>query len=101
MPDVIHSKAWKGATYGVRVGKVNAQRFFDRRWKWIDLEIDGQTHRLSLSPTFWTTCPEVRSAAIGRWLSRRRLVPWPRWRPTAVKLMHIGGRKFRLLRDAD
>ena len=37
--------------------------------------------RVHLSPSFWTTCSELRSAEIGAWMKRRGDAPWPRGRP--------------------
>ena len=59
----MQAKAWKGGTYGVRVGTSNANRYFAKSWKFVDVELDGNLHRVRLSSTFWGTCPELRGAA--------------------------------------
>jgi hypothetical protein len=66
---------WKGETYGVRVGRSNAAKFFSRDWKTIELELGGEFQRFCLSKTFWTTCPEFRGIALNRWLLHHGLAP--------------------------
>ena len=34
-----------------------------------------------ITPSFWTTCSELRSAEIGAWMKRRGDAPWPRGHP--------------------
>jgi hypothetical protein len=43
---------WRGNTYGVRVGQANAVKFFSRKWKTVDIEVDGTFHTIPLSPGF-------------------------------------------------
>jgi hypothetical protein len=49
---------------------------------------------VSLLKSFWRSCPELRSAAIGRWLLRNHLAPWPRGLPPALVLRHVTGNRF-------
>lgn len=88
--------AWKAATYGVRVGRANAESYFDKTWAFVEVELDGEIHRVKLSDAFWRKCPELRSAAIGRWLQKHRLAPWPKGRPPNLDLVLLGGQRFRL-----
>jgi len=90
------ASGWKGATYGVRVGKANAARYFPKNWNSIIIELDGVPHQFDLSDTFWSTCPEVRGASIGLWFERRGLIPWPARKPPKVELIQLGGNRFRL-----
>src|SRR5437899_6696560 len=91
-------KSGEGGTYGIRVGKENAKKFFDPAWSTIEVEIDGSTHGFALSDTFWTTCPEFRGAEIGAWLLATGLAPWPRGKPPHLELMPLGGNRFKLTR---
>ena len=52
--DEMQVSAWNdgGTTYGLRVGSPNRDKFFNPEWDEIHLEIEGATHRLSITPTF-------------------------------------------------
>ena len=89
---------WKGGTYGIRVGKANAEDYFSRDRRTIEVEIDGRFHVFALSDTFWTTCPEFRGAVIGHWLQHNGLAPWPSRRPPELELTPLGNNRFRLSR---
>ena len=58
----------------------------------------GETVLVSLSESFWRSCPELRSAAIGHWLFRNGLAPWPRGKPSAALLIPAGSNRFSLRR---
>ena len=88
--------AWKGETYGVRVGDRNRDQFFDPSWKQVEIEIDGQSHVLKLSKGFWHKCPEIRGKVIKEWLFRQGLAPWPEGRPPRLLLTPLGDNRFRL-----
>ena len=90
------AKAWKGPTYGVRVGRANARRHFKTDWRTVEVEIGGTVRTFRLRPAFWAKCPEIRGAAIGSWLKRNGLLPWPRGNPPDLELVHIAGNRFRL-----
>ena len=87
---------WKGGTYGVRVGKENARRFFDGSWISIQVKIDGTFHAFRLSPTFWTTCPEFRGGPIPGWFRSKGLHEWPRGNPHHLILKPLGQNRFEL-----
>ncbi|HIH97311.1 MAG TPA: hypothetical protein HA348_07585 [Thermoplasmata archaeon] len=89
-------KAWKAATYGIRVGNRNAREHFDQNWEYIEVEIDGQFYRFNLSPTFWATCPEFMGGPISNWLQSQGLIPWPKGNPPEFELTPLGGYRFRL-----
>lgn len=87
---------WRAATYGVRVGRENAQRFFARGWTLIEVKIEGQFHVFSLSPTFWTKCPEFRGGPLPGWFARHGLDTWPRGQPHRLVLTPLGENRFEL-----
>jgi hypothetical protein len=91
--------AWKGGTYGIRVGKGNADSYFPKDWKGktIAVEIGGQVFEFRLSETFWTTSPEFRGAPIKRWLAQKGLLSWPSGSPPGFELQPLGGNRFRLV----
>jgi hypothetical protein len=93
----MNAKAWKGGMFGISVGKANANAFFDRSLLSAAVEIDGTYFHFTLPETFWTTCPEIRGAVIGRWLKARGLDVWPRGKPSSVELIPVAGRnRFKL-----
>ena len=72
---------WQGGTSGLRVGAETRRRLF--------LPLKGRIRRVRVvlpgydaepccrvTATFWTTCPELRSAEIGRWMESRGDRPW-------------------------
>jgi len=87
---------WKGGTYGVRVGKRNAVRYFSTHWKNISVEIDGHFYNFNLSEKFWTTCPEFRGNPIKQWFLGQGLALWPYRKPPELALAHVGENRFRL-----
>ncbi|HOV78593.1 MAG TPA: hypothetical protein PK728_00680 [Bacillota bacterium] len=92
------ASGWKSASYGIRVGKENARTYFKKSWDTVEIEIDGIFHTFSLSKNFWTTSPEIRGAAIGRWLEKNGLTTWPPGKPPQVILSPLEGNRFRLSR---
>ena len=90
--------AWKNGTYGIRVGKKNAHKFFKKEWENIKVEIDGVFHTFKLASTFWATCPEFRGKTIKAWLLSRKLIPWPKGKPPMLELIPLGENRFRLAR---
>ena len=84
MSDPIILTAWRGGTFGLRVRKADRCRFAGRREVVIVLPCIRRPSRqltVDITPSFWRTCPEFRSADFGRWLTEHRLCPWPFGRP--------------------
>ena len=82
---------------GLRVRPGDRDRFFDRRWRQVVLDISG--HRVitvSISDSFWRDCPELRSNEIGRWLQQSGLAPWPRGKPPKLLMEHAYGNRFEV-----
>lgn len=90
MGDAFTATGWKGGTYGIRVGAHNRDKFFDPDWKTVELELVGgpeaQKVVVSVSQSFWQNCPELRAAAIGRWLMGLGLAPWLKGSPPRLQL---------------
>ena len=56
----------------------------------------SQPLRISLSPSFWRNCPEVRSAVIDRWMHSRGEAPWKKGRPPQYRAFLIVGQEIEL-----
>ena len=86
-----------GAGYGVRIRYNDRDRYFQRNWDSVEVVLDdGEVVNVSLSETFWTTCPELRSSVIGRWMINQGVIPWAKGKPPEFDLEPIGDRRFRL-----
>jgi hypothetical protein len=71
--------AWSngGTDRGLRVSPEDRDRFFQRNWQRVTIALpDGRVITANVTASFWTTCPEIRNAAILR-LARS----WPKGRP--------------------
>ena len=102
--DPIEVRAWSngsplrtGAGYGVRLSGHDRDKHFDPAWREVIVDLDGgESISVSLSESFWGSCPELRNAAIGRWLLRHGHAPWSRGARPAALLISAGSNRFRL-----
>jgi hypothetical protein len=89
------SPSSSGAGYGLKISREDRDRFFDRSWKEIFLQLPGQSSfAVPVSESFWRSCTELRSASIGQWLILNNLAPWPRGEPPVLSLLRIGDYTF-------
>ena len=92
-------KAWNeghhhlsGAGYGFKISVKDRDIFFDRSWGCINLVFPtGAKAIVNIDKgSFWnSTCRELISAEIGRWLIAERLAPWPIGKPPPVRLTSL------------
>lgn len=83
------------AGYGLKLVDRDRDRYFDSEWKEIILELEGtEPVTLPLSPSFWRSCTELRSEAIGAWLLAADVAPWVRLSPPGVVVTEIEGNRF-------
>ncbi len=86
-----------GAGYGVRVHYDDRDHYFQRHWGSVEVVLDdGEVVDVSLPETFWTTCPELKSSVIGRWMLNQRAIPWANGKPPQFNLEPLGDLRFRL-----
>ena len=86
-----------GAGYGVGIKRRDRDRHFPRSWGSVEVVLDnGEVVDVSLSEKFWTTCPELRSSTIGRWMLDLGVIPWAKGKPPEFDLEPIGDRIFGL-----
>ena len=86
-------------TFGIRIGIANRERYFDRAWTEIEVEMEGRCEVFQLTPGFWRHCPEFRDSGTPRirgWLQRNRSLTWDRGRPPRMVLVPVSGNRFRL-----
>lgn len=86
----------RSVALGVRVGREFANQFFDKEWDSVLIEMDEVTVPVKVTKTFWTSCPELRSPAIGAWMKKRGVVPWAKGKPPEMRLTPMGRNRFRL-----
>lgn len=86
-----------GADYRIRIRRVDREKHFKKSWPRVILELEGgMSIEVNLSPSFWTTCIQLRSKWIGKWMLDRKLAPWRKNDPPELRLERIGNRAFRL-----
>jgi len=89
-----------GAGHGVRIHYDDRDRYFRRNRGSVEIEFDdGEVIDVSLPETFWTTCPELKSSVIGRWMLKQGVIPWAKGKPPEFDLEPVGDRRFRLARS--
>ena len=105
---VMHATAWHNGGqptdaggYGIKLHAADRDRHFDKEWDEIVLELEGGSEvTVTLSPSFWRSCSELRSAEIGCWLLDRGVAPWQRGNPPTMAITPVDGNRFsaRLLK---
>jgi len=88
-----------GGGYGIKIGWKDRDNHFGKTWTSGAIELENEeVVNVTLSPSFWRCCPELRRARIGKWMLDNELAPWPKGTPPRLKLEPIGDRRFRLSR---
>jgi hypothetical protein len=83
------------AGYGLKFTKEDRDGYFDPSWRSVLIDCEGgETIEAALSPSFWRSCSEVRSASIGTWLLGKDTAPWPKQSPPGIAVTPIEGRLF-------
>lgn len=96
--ETMGATTWKGGnSYGIRVGKENANRYFKKEWTDVKVKMGEKYYTFKLSETFWTTCPEIRGEPIKSWLQERGIHRWDENQPYILELVKVGYKKFKLL----
>ena len=89
-----------GAGYGLKLSVQDRDNFFERRWGTVALwlpDADRPIHVNIDNASFWnSTCRELISSEIGRWLLNGRMAPWPLGRPPRFELQRIGEGAFEI-----
>ena len=85
-----------GAGFGVRISRDDRDRHFHRAWDHVLIDLGSEEIDVKLSKSFWGSCTELRSAALGRWLMAQGLAPWGRNEPPKLHVNPVGENRFRL-----
>jgi hypothetical protein len=94
---MMQATAWKngGSGYGLHIRTADRDRVFNRAWHQVILDLTGQGQAaVTVSPSFWRQCSELRSTQIGRWLRHNGLAPWPSGRPPTVIIEQVADNRF-------
>ncbi len=87
-----------GAGYGLKVAIADRDRCFDPGAAVVVLELEGWDVPVTVNTakaSFWgPTCRELIDRAIGRWLRRQGLAPWPEGRPPQLRLEPLAPNRF-------
>jgi hypothetical protein len=99
----VRAVGWRGgsaderspAGYGIKFTPADRDRYFDPEWRSVVLELtDGPTIEVPLTPSFWRSCSELRSADLGRWLLASGRAPCPKDAPPEIAANPIGDNRF-------
>lgn len=99
---IISARGWhngsprpSGAGYGLAIGYRDRDDHFETSWSSVILDLEsGPSVEVHLSPSFWRSCSEMRSAEIGRWLLHVGAAPWPKGSPPRFELLPRGCASF-------
>ena len=94
----MYASGWKSGrdrgTFGIRVGRENAELFFQRQWRTVTLFLDGAPVEVNLTSTFWARCPELRSAEVTRFFAKHGIMTWQKGKPPKLEVTPLGGKSF-------
>jgi hypothetical protein len=95
---MIVSAWYGGGGYGLRVLEGDVSLYFRPEWTEVNLVLPDEPEpvRISLTESFWSSAPELRSSRIKAFFERHDLIPWERQRPPHFELEPLGGATFRL-----
>jgi len=79
-----------GAGYGLKISRADRDLYFRREWKSVFVVLEGETRLVEINiakASLWgSTCRELISAEVGRWLIKNGLAPWPKGQPPELTL---------------
>jgi hypothetical protein len=97
-----HSR--NGSGYGFRILLEDREALFNKEWKTIVLEIEGEELPVETAldtDRLWAETPrEIHCAAVGRWLRHNGLAPWGRGNPPVFILTPLGENRFKVEKAA-
>jgi hypothetical protein len=81
---------------GLYVGVNNVRRYFSKRSRVVELQLDHLQIQCGLTPRFWDGQPEIHDARLCDWLESKRLHDRTRHTPVPMALIPSGKNSFKL-----
>ncbi len=89
-----------GSGYGIKISNADRDAFFKQEWDVVVLEIEGEPEPAEVKinkETFWAEANrELTSPAVGKWLRKNGLAPWPQGKPPIFILDPIADNRFKI-----
>lgn len=86
-----------GIGFGIKIDKKDRDQYFNKTWDCVVVYLENnQQIIVSLSPSFWSNCTELRSCEFGKYMISKGLAPWPDRNPPIFELKSFGDKKFKL-----
>jgi hypothetical protein len=89
-----------GAGYGIKIKITDRDKYFDKKWKNIDLCLGGTSKYIKINvskKSFWDCrCHELSSKRIGVWLKENKKDVWPIYHPPKMIMKKMQGNKFKV-----
>ena len=90
--------AWKsgrdGGTFGIRVGRGDAENFFSQNWPSVALDLGDKIVEIKMTGSFRHKCSELRGSAIKDFFFESGIGPWPKGKPPKMDIIPCGGNRF-------
>lgn len=87
-----------GAGYGFKLNTLDRDKFFNRKWESIVLELENYPEPINVninkSSFCGPKCKELINKEIEIWLLDNGLAPWPKSNPPKIKMNHISENRF-------
>ncbi len=92
--------AWTdgGSTYGLRILKEDISLYFQPGWEQVLVRLPDRNEPVvvTLTESFWSTAPELRSPQLKAFFTRNGVIPWEKNHPPRFELQRLGEASFRL-----
>jgi hypothetical protein len=88
-----------GAGYGIKIRQVDRDKYFDRNWNNVVLELGNKKTLVSVNinkSSFWSDCRELINKEIGIWLIHYGKGTWKKGKPPKVEIEQIVDNKFSI-----
>ena len=84
------------STFGLRINENDRDKFFKQNWKSVQLIFEGSGNpvEVNITPSFWRSCPGLRSKQIGLWFNKLGCTKWPKFKTPKFVMEPKGGKTF-------